>query len=175
MVVMDRQEYICMDNTNSLLAQPAYRPIPKDPTNKIKAKLITILRKVKKETDLGDSTYKYMYPIGCSAPKFYGLPKIYKPYIPLRPILSNRGSVKYGVGKVLIGKLKSLVSKSPTTSITHRHLLNRPKSSITARGMPQLIQCYSLVHLSSGRHSLGHNQGFIGTVQHPKGKDSITS
>ena len=31
MVVMDRQDYI--DKANNLLAQPAYRPIPKDPTD----------------------------------------------------------------------------------------------------------------------------------------------
>ena len=48
MVVMDRQDYI--NKSNNLLAQPAYRPIPRDPTNKIKAKLITILRKVKNQT-----------------------------------------------------------------------------------------------------------------------------
>ena len=40
-VVMDRQDYI--NKSNSLLAQPTYRPIPKDPTNKIKTKLITVL------------------------------------------------------------------------------------------------------------------------------------
>ena len=56
MVVMDRQEYV--NKANDLLAQPAYRPIPKDPTNKIKAKLISILRNVKKETGLDDNTYK---------------------------------------------------------------------------------------------------------------------
>ena len=77
MVVMDRQEYT--NKANNLLAQPAYRPIPKDPTNKIKAKLISTLRKVKRETGLNDNTYKHMYPLGCSAPKFYGLPKINKP------------------------------------------------------------------------------------------------
>ena len=53
MVVMDRQEYI--NKSNNLLAQPAYRPIPKDPTNKIKAKLISILRKDKKETGLDNT------------------------------------------------------------------------------------------------------------------------
>ena len=56
MVVMDRQEYI--NKANNLLAQPACRPIPKDPTNKIKAKLISILRKVKKDTSLENGTYK---------------------------------------------------------------------------------------------------------------------
>ena len=45
MVVMDRQDYI--NKSNNLLAQPAYRPIPRDPTNKIKAKLITILKRLK--------------------------------------------------------------------------------------------------------------------------------
>ena len=45
MVVMDRQDNI--NKSINLLAQPAYRPIPKDPTNKIKAKLITILRRIK--------------------------------------------------------------------------------------------------------------------------------
>ena len=60
MVVMDRQDYI--HKSNYLVAQPAYRLIPKDPNNKIKAKLITILRKVKKETGLDNNTYKCMYP-----------------------------------------------------------------------------------------------------------------
>ena len=45
MVVMDRQDYI--KKSNNLLAQPAYRPIPRDPTNIIKAELITLLKKFK--------------------------------------------------------------------------------------------------------------------------------
>ena len=42
-----------------------------------------------------------MYPTGCVLPKFYGLPKIHKNRHPLRPIVSSRGSVTYGVAKVL--------------------------------------------------------------------------
>ena len=53
------------------------------------------------ESGLEDSTYKYMYPTGCSAPKFYSLPKIHKPDTPLRPIVFSRGSVTYGVVKAL--------------------------------------------------------------------------
>ena len=45
MVVMDRQEYVY--KSNNLINQPAYRPIPRDPTSKIKAKHITILTKLK--------------------------------------------------------------------------------------------------------------------------------
>ena len=50
-----------------------------------------------------------MYPTGCVLPKFYGLPKIHKTGNPLRPIISNRGSVTYGVAKVLSKVLKPLV------------------------------------------------------------------
>ena len=76
MLVMDRWDYI--NESNNLLAQPAYRLINKNHTNKIKTKLITIVRKVKKETGLDNNTYKCVYPGGCSAPKSYGLHKIHK-------------------------------------------------------------------------------------------------
>ena len=42
MVVMDRKEY--MDKVEGLLAQPAYKTINSDPTNKLKAKLILKLK-----------------------------------------------------------------------------------------------------------------------------------
>ena len=111
MVAMDRQGYI--NKSNNLLSQPVYRPIPQDPTKKIKAKLITILKKVISQTGFASNTYKAMYPTGCSAPKFYRLPKIHKPDTPLRPIMSSHVSVTYGVAKELTKILKPLVGKSP--------------------------------------------------------------
>ena len=59
MVVMDRKDYL--DKANNLLAQPA---INRDLTNKLKAKLITILRRIKRVSGLEDRIYKYMYPLG---------------------------------------------------------------------------------------------------------------
>ena len=55
MVVMDRKDYI--DKATNLLAHPAYRTINRDPSNKLKAKLSTLLRKIQKETGLEDSIY----------------------------------------------------------------------------------------------------------------------
>ena len=106
MVVMNREDYI--NESNNLLAQPAHRPIPKDPTNKMKAKLITMLKKDKNQTGLDNNNYKAMYPTRCSVPKFHGLPKIHKPDTPLRPIVSSGGLVTYGVAKVLTKILKYL-------------------------------------------------------------------
>ena len=53
-----------------------------------------------------------MYPTGVSPPKFYGLPKIHKKNIPLRPIVSSIGSVAYGVAKVLAEIIKPLMGCS---------------------------------------------------------------
>ena len=57
--------------------------------------------------------YKAMYPTSCVPPKFYGLPKIHKTGNPLRPVVSSRGSVMYGVAKVISKVLKPLVGKYP--------------------------------------------------------------
>ena len=54
-----------------------------------------------------------MYPMGCSTPKFYGLPQDPQARHPLWPIMSSCGSVTYGVAKVLIKILKPLVGRSP--------------------------------------------------------------
>ena len=111
MVIMDRQDYI--NKANSLLNQNTYRSIPRDPTNSIKNKLISILKRVKNQTGLDSNTYKSMYPTGCVTSKFYDLPKIQKPDTPLKPIVSSCGSVTYGVAKELAKILKPLVGKSP--------------------------------------------------------------
>ena len=52
-------------------------------------------------------------PQDTTPPKFYGLPKIHKTNTLLRPIVSSRGSVTFGVAKVLVKILKPPVGKSP--------------------------------------------------------------
>ena len=111
MVIMDRQDYI--NKAKNLLNQHIYRAIPWAPTYTIKNKLIDILKKVNNQTGLDSVTYKSMYSTGCVHPKFYGLPKSHKADTPLRPIVSNCGSVTYGVAKEPTKILKPLVGKSP--------------------------------------------------------------
>ena len=111
MVVLDKEDYI--SKAQELLSQPAYKEMPRDTTNKIKAQLITKLRKIKKDNNLDEGMYKAMYPTGCVPPKFYGLPKIHKTGNTIRPIVSSRGSVTYGVAKVLSKVIKLLMGKSP--------------------------------------------------------------
>ena len=111
LVVMDKQDYI--SKAEALLTTPAYKTIPRDPTNKLKAQLITKLRRIKREDNLDEGTCKVIYPTGCIPSNFYGLPKIHKTGDPLRPIISSRASVTYGIAKVISKVLKQLVGKSP--------------------------------------------------------------
>ena len=79
--VMDRKEY--MEKVGGLLVQLDYRTIETDPTNKLKAKLILTLKRIKRETNMEEGMYRTMYLTICIAPKFYGLPKIHKTGTPL--------------------------------------------------------------------------------------------
>ena len=94
-----------MEDTNT------YRPIPTDPT-KPKNRLINIMKKMKTKSEIDENTYMRMYPTGASAPKFYGLPKIHKKEVPLRPIVSSIGFVTYGVAEEFPRILKFFVGKS---------------------------------------------------------------
>ena len=81
LVFMDRRDYIrkakeLCDDTST------YRTIQSDPTNKLKNKLINILKKIKVDTGLQEKIYRRMYPSGASSPKLYGLPKIHKKNVP---------------------------------------------------------------------------------------------
>ena len=51
--------------------------------------------------------------MGCNVPKFYGLPKIHRPDTPLRPLVSSRGLVCYGLAKILTTIFKPLAGRSP--------------------------------------------------------------
>ena len=88
MVMMNMHDYnkkarALLDDTNN------YKPITSDPTTKLKNKLANILNMIKGEGNIDENTYKRVYPTGASAPKFYGLPKIHKEDVPLRPIVSS--------------------------------------------------------------------------------------
>ena len=113
LVVIDRQDYI--KKARNLLEDTSnYRPIPIDPTNKHKAKLINNLKYIRAGSGMNDNIYKKMYPTVASSLKFYGLPKIHKKDITLRPILFSIASVTYGVAKELARILKPLLAKPPT-------------------------------------------------------------
>ena len=59
-----------------------------------------------------------LYPTAEDVPKFYGLPKIHKNEVPLRPIVSSIGSITYEAAKDLAVVIVPLVGK------TEHHIKN---------------------------------------------------
>ena len=107
---MNKEDYI--KKSEELLNTTTYKKINEDPTNQHKTRLISILKNIKTEGELNEENYKKMYPTGAVSPKYYGLPKIHKPGIPLRPIISSTGTVTFNTAKELAKILRSLVGLS---------------------------------------------------------------
>ena len=55
MVVLDKKDHV--DKVESLLVQLTCRTINTNPTNKLKAKLILTLKRIKRETNMGEGMY----------------------------------------------------------------------------------------------------------------------
>ena len=107
-----------------------------------------------------------MYPMGCSAPKFYGLPKIHKPDIPLRPIVFSRGLVTYGVAKVLTKIFKALVGNFP------HHIHSTQDFVEQANKVPLLpgecLSCYDITALFTSVLV----DSALGVIKEPLGKEN---
>ena len=114
MMVLDEQENI--NKAQKILTQrDTFIPIMVDPTNKHKNRIINLLRIIKAQDGLEDNTYKRLS--NSHRPEnFYGLPK--KAGYPLRPVVSGRGMVTYGMVKGLVNILRPPVSHSTITSGT---------------------------------------------------------
>ena len=88
------------------------------------------LRKsIKAEGGIDENTYKRLYPTGAGPPKYYGLPKVHKPGMPLRPIISSIGSVTHATAKELSRIQKPLVGRSP------HHVMNNMDFTESIKGI----------------------------------------
>ena len=73
-------------------------------------KLVQVLNGLKEEEKISDRQHKQLHPTPETAPRFYGVPKMHKPNVPLRPIVSSIGS--YNCAKHLAQLLRPLVGNT---------------------------------------------------------------
>ena len=78
-----------------------YEKRKRDPTRVYKSKLVNTMKEWKRTNTMSDALYYKIYPVLEAIPKFYGLPKIHKDNIPVRPIESRIGSITYKTAKYL--------------------------------------------------------------------------
>ena len=80
--------------------------------HKIRKKLLNLRKKGKLSADL----YEVLAPTGTKPPRLYGLPKVHKQDVPLRPILSMPGSAYHPIAKKIASWLKHLPEARTNTS-----------------------------------------------------------
>ena len=71
-----------------------------------------MLLDLKKAGEISDSTYKMLYSSDGLCPRFYGLPKVYKPGIQLRPIVSFVNSPTSAISGYLAKILSPVVGNT---------------------------------------------------------------
>ena len=100
-----------------LLEDPAYRKLAKDPKDAIERKTTLLLKK----SSLTEETRRQLCPAGSRPPRMYGLPKIHKEGIPLRPTVSNIGAPTYQLAK----HFQDFLANSPG----NQHIMSRIHST----------------------------------------------
>ena len=92
-VILYREGYMgkCINHINN----SPYQLLKKDPTAKIKAKTLKQLNVLRNNEFIDNKLYYYLRPTDSPMPAIYRLPKIDKPGVPIRPIISHSGSPVY--------------------------------------------------------------------------------
>ena len=110
-VVLDRATY---DESilNLITDSSKFNNLNCDPTLSREGKLQRLLRKLKKNGEIDDTTYKDIYPTGSQPARIYGSPKMHKvcepsSAPPFRPIVSSIGTYNYNLAKFLCTLLDS--------------------------------------------------------------------
>ncbi|BHF81923.1 hypothetical protein SprV_0802505800 [Sparganum proliferum] len=113
MLLNDRESYKVSDaaSLKSLLAK----------INRIRARL-------KEEKVITVKDWYMAKPTETPMARFYGLPKVHMPDVLLRPIVSLRGTLTYGLANWLFQKLRFLTAGSQTTVHSAEQLLDRTRA-----------------------------------------------
>jgi hypothetical protein len=93
----------------NLLEDKAYVKLRKDPKESIEQKTVLLLKK----PHLAEKICQQLQPEGSTSPRLYGLPKIHKSGVPLKPTVNPIGSPNYRLFQHLAGLLSWYTGHSP--------------------------------------------------------------
>ena len=108
---MDKSSYDTKVKT-MLSDTTTYKILPKDPTSSLQREMNAILLSLRRSDHLSESQYNKLRSSAGHIPFLYALPKIHKPHVPLRPIVSFVSSPTYCLSKHLVSILSPLVGNT---------------------------------------------------------------
>ncbi len=113
-MVLDRQDYVDKAESHLGYVLLDHNPLPSN-VNGL-CKVVDRLR---------PSDIRQIRPTYAVAARFYGLPKVHKQGVPLRPIFSLRGTPMFGLAKWMSKWLEGLIGISQTTVISPVDFIHR--------------------------------------------------
>ena len=125
-VVMEKEDYNM--KIKALLEDGDYAKLRGDQTTKTEKEVKKYLNTIKHS--LSESKFWHLNPTNSTPPHIYGLPKIHKPNVPLRPIISCVGSPCHHLAKYLAEVINPLVGK------TASYVKNSKDFAESIRGYP---------------------------------------
>ena len=103
-VALDKEDYI--KKCNDHLTSRPYTKLKKEPVSSIVSKVTKKLIELRDNMLIEQQEYFKLKPTGKQPPRFYGLPKIHKDGIPVRPIISHTGTPLHEISKYIANILK---------------------------------------------------------------------
>ena len=110
-VVMDRADYDAKVG-QMLNDENTYQLLKRDPTASLERKMNSQLLHLVRVCRLYNDVYLRLRSSAGRTPLLYGLPKVHKPSVPLRPIVSFVSSPTYHLSKFLADLLQPVVGKT---------------------------------------------------------------
>ena len=109
-VILDRDHYV--EKVSKLLSDNTKFCSVREPLHKlllrVEDKVNRLLNKLKKRSVISDSTYNELHASGSTPGILYGLPKIHKLNVPVRPIFRACGTATYALAKFLVPLLSPI-------------------------------------------------------------------
>jgi len=105
----------------SLIETGPYQPLNKDLTDRLTRKLSEKLLSLKRNGRISEAVYNKIKPRHKQPPRIYGLPKIHKASIPLRPIVSYVYTFAHDLSAFLANMLSLLTGNSDFTATNSAH------------------------------------------------------
>ena len=98
--------------------------------------ILSTLKELQKQGKITDSLFDRLKPIGSQAPRLYGLAKVHKKDIPLRPVLSMPGSAYHKIANQVSEWLKVVkecnINSSSQIIVNKRFNLIQMKRSLVS-------------------------------------------
>ena len=111
-VVMNKEDYD--KKMADILDGGDYAVVKTNPIPKLEKKVNELLKELWVKEEINKTGYDRLRNTYSATPQLYGLPKIHKPEVPLRPIVSSIDSPTYNLAKFLTRIVSPLAGKSPS-------------------------------------------------------------